>query len=819
MKSMSIHKVVDCSLITLALWCLVFFTSSLFASTKEQQVVQEFVFSCEDVENSGVEDARAFTSFEKNLIQVGLFHLFDEFGYSNDPNEQQLRLLRDGEIGHDTKAKVKEFCKGISADEKMNLIDSMFLYASLKSIEPNCKGMAKVSGLRKWIEDRKDDGIKGWVQSVLTNCEHESKDENINVNQYFILRGDDFAAIMDLAADVEAAKALEEQRKLAFDTASAELAKAQEENSADDSLVQALSTAEKDLEKASKDSNTKAEKLANLEALVELLTPLKDKAFASEQLFLAKALSTIGESDALSALGQEKQSKKALAALARKPIVIAPYPLKAADCDCVEDFVYNDKLYHFYPGFIGNITPEPSLIDKVIPGEDAPPPRALIDYSIASRIAFQGMSLNKAGKIPSVFVEKDGLPIAFEPLDAFNQQRDQFITQAHKHFTKADVVFELKSWLLWNTESIENAIGTLKESILINTPSNSLHWDYRATKQIDGLVLYFNNFEQDQAHSEKLSKIVKAFLGLKTQYEHLHISIVLDMPLCTNADNCSNISDEQLSNSFNICDIAVGGKPDEADKQLRCGINEKAVTQSVDNILVFLPSETTHSKKYLRRLVEEKFKGEARSKMLNKLIPIVSPYPLNANNTLDLSILEDDLIYAKYNFGGTAFWPMPLATDEHYKDLYTIVDDVMIDIGGLSESLANPEQTNKIQILIRSVLPTSFCELLCTQRYQFRILFDALVVFMLATLIFKNASCYLCKIIDKHYVAYISLWVPITLLFVSMLGCDRFWNNKADIALLVLFLIGVFVAAANYIVSVRRAKDLQEISVAESKSK
>lgn len=759
---------------------------------------------CDDIIQASKDKPAAVSKFDAMLIQVGLYHLNEEFQDYQSIQMRQQDTLKDGKVGPETIKALKEFCDSISEKQQNDVITSMFLYAALKTVEPNCEAVESVAVLNAWIKDREQDPVKAWAQDLLDECDRARLAKDKNVNQYFMLTQgllDDYFVNILKAYEVEPLVLPDASEGLNADELAQKTTEAQAKV---DAQTQALESMQ-----------------AAAEEVAQSLAFLIDRPSPTQQAYTSEARKAVEGIKADNAFIQRNyMSVSTLVELTRTPIIIQPYPLQAADCDCLNDVKYNDVLYHFYPGFMGNAQAPKSLTSQLLDEtegekEEQATPEKLgkIDYSIVSRIGFQGMSINRKGQIPSVSrTLPDGSVEVFEPLDLWQQQRNEFVKQAHQFYSQVDVVFELENWLIWDTKSIENAFSMLKERILINPKENGFYWSYSTRNNLDGLTFYFDNFEQDESHSLQMSRIVNAFLKLKDSHPDLHINIVLDLPLCTDAESCANISENLLVQGFNICDITVGGKPDSQDGRQRCMVTEEISSRSVDNILIFLPQQTTHSKKYLRRFIEERFKGEARSQMMNKVIPVIAPYPLDENNKLDMLQFEDDLIYAKHNFGGTGFWPMPLASDNDFDAMNTILNSVMIDSSTLSEAMSDPNQSNTVQIAIRTLVHNDLCKVLCTQRGIFRIIFDVFFVVMLATLLLRNASCLLCKLIDKHRVIYLSLWVVLIALFVSMLGCDRFWNNKADIALVLLMLFVGAVSIGRYVLSSRRSEDLHAIS-------
>ena len=742
--------------------------------------------SCETATNADI----TLNKFDSMLIQVGLFHLNEEFGEYKNLSVRELANLTDGEIGPKTREAIKGFCDSISKQQKQDVVKSLFLYAALKSVEPNCQAVKNVATLNEWIGKQQDGTVKTWAQELLTRCDNERKIKgNEKANLYFMLSESNIAQLTGDDESNSEQNNPETSNTNTTETALTTNTKAQPPEPAAPAATNPNKT----------DNNIK-----------EALAQLQNKAFPNKRIFEAE-LAKIYQYPAKDSANYSAMNETL--ELARKTLLISNYMLEPADCNCVGNFAYNDILYHFYPGFLGTNTAKPTLIEKALNPDEKAPIVNSIDYSIATRVAFQGLVLDQDGNFAdaSRLTENNTLE-TFNSLSQWQQQSDQFIRQAHQFHSKADLVISLENWLIWDSKSIELSLKNIKKWILTNKKETMYHWRYSSQKQLDGITLLFENFEQTDDHATKLRQIVNSYLELKKEYPYLSINLMLDIPLCTNDNSCTSMSKEALEMSFRICDISVGGQADSSDPTLqRCIVKEGLIQSSVDNILIFLPSDTSESRKYLRRLIEERYKGEARSIMMNKVIPIVGPYSFNKAGKLDSLTLEDTLIYNKHNFGGTGFWPMPLQGNANFEQASATIMKVMVEASSLSEALSNPEQANKVQLIIQQVMPSSLCKILCTQRWYFRIAFDGLLIFMLATFFFKNASCYLCKLIDKHYLLYFALWALTLTLFVAMLGCDKFWQNQADLALFLLCLLVITFFISSYIRKLKRTKDLNDI--------
>jgi hypothetical protein len=690
---------------------------------------EKTVLSCEQV----LDRSEPLTKLQSMLIQVGLYHVNKGFKEDITQYKQDKQKLTDSFVGKTTRKWLSGFCQSLPDSQKGNVIESLFLYSALKKVEPDCKAINNTLLLKKWFAEQKNGVEKDWIKGLLYQCEPEFI-QFLAERKNTMDNGEDNAPSYYLLSE-------------------------------DDLLLVAEETT---------------------------LSKIKQKAFPSKLLF-AKALNAtltkkplIIDTDEKKEISNKKKQQEIikdtqqldltiekLTLLAKKTPTINHPILNKADCGCLKNIEEKKITYHIYPGWLA------PLIDNKnnISDEDKSTSETVnksIDYSTISRIGFQGLSLNRDGSFNSR-----------ADLEAWYQVSKKFIEQAHLHYTKADIIIELENWKLWKEKTIQKAYKNIKLKVLKNKKLSTS----KQAKNLDGITLYFPNYSSQ--YNGKMSEIAQVFLDIKKEHTDFKVNILLDIDICGDEKNCTKTSSSKPLVDLKTCGIAIGGILDKDDENKRCQLSDSE-QKTLDYVLIFLPEKTTYTKKHLRKVIEEKFKGEARSLMLNKIIPIIMPYEYKENGNFEQ--FEDDIVYAKHNFGGVGFWPLPLVEDESFDVLQKIINKHLFD---------NASQNN-IEAIVKSVLPDNICDLICTQRWYFRALFNVFVIFLVSSVFLKSSSCYICKIIDQHYRSYLSIWTGTILLFVSMLGCDRFWQERADEAMLGVIAFVVLMGFGNYIINIKK---------------
>ncbi len=398
--------------------------------------------------------------------------------------------------------------------------------------------------------------------------------------------------------------------------------------------------------------------------------------------------------------------------------------LDGSDCGCVRTM--SGITYGFYPAWMVSL--------------DENAAAQLIDFSTLSRIGYYGVLLDEKGAV-----------VGSELWDA-GDNATNFIATAQKYGTKADLVFFSDRWQQWSDTTIEDAQLAIIQKITAQTSA-----------RLDGVTIYFDGFRDYKFARIKINKFVK---GLNEKLGEIS-SNVIALNLMIDLEPSSLNSNETL-----LSDI----------KTAILGENENDVPY-VDSIITFLEQPTTDTKKLLRAIIEDEFKGIDRRNVFRKIIPVLTPsghYPI-ATEAHDQ--FYDDLVYFQDNFAGIGFWPLPLATDTDSE----MVKEKIIEV------FYKSEDDDFLKENADKYLP-QLCQFSCPNRLYFRIAFGVLVgLFMLYGVVaFWNYS--LRRQFSKK-IKYFSLAALLLVaIFLMSLVCDPYWSMRADnLALGLLFFVVAFV--------------------------
>ncbi|MCV2363933.1 putative Ig domain-containing protein [Paucibacter sp. DJ1R-11] len=319
-----------------------------------------------------------------------------------------------------------------------------------------------------------------------------------------------------------------------------------------------------------------------------------------------------------------------------------------AGCGCVQDEI-GSQIYGFFPEWWSS--------DKA----------QQVDFSRLHRISVFGLAINDDG---SLAVPEHAM-----------QGATDFVRQARVHGTALDLTLYRNDWLfLKNADSNERS-NTIERMIreapgramaVIDRPLND--WRSRlygvlpglghATRMGDGLTLFLDELppREDLVWRGRFDayykKLVEALIvALRQGSRDYTLNLV--------------ISDRELARpgAFELNNLFDYLRQAEEPTLLRGRIHSdtaeyKSNTNVTLRFIVLLSEPSGDSKKALRVKLDQStaIKGGDRRIFLRKLIPLVSPRSKGGQQ------FADDLIYFDDNYGGVAFWPLPI------KEVSTPVD-------------------------------------------------------------------------------------------------------------------------------------------------
>ncbi len=317
-------------------------------------------------------------------------------------------------------------------------------------------------------------------------------------------------------------------------------------------------------------------------------------------------------------------------------------------CDCGPR--YAKEVYGFYPFWgAGPAVPPPDPSGEKTPVEGVPPKGAPIDFSGLSRIGYFALPFDEEGRFPEKL-----------PWDGDRQKdKDNFVIQAHRFKSKVDLVIYSNHWADWVTAAVaggfqDKAVDDLSDAMarLAFAPFKRSFKNVLAHNTVDGLTLNFDGFPKDPEYAPVFVQILgRLSEKLKKKDEKYALNIVLAR---------SDLG-EGIFSYENLGHLLADPHGDEPGAQ-----------DIVNFLLVYLEEPTTLTKKNLRGLIEDHFKGQQRRNLLRKIVPVV-----NSGIKTDGQVqqFKDDLIYLEDNFAGVGLWPLLHSDEPHFTKMNSLLKE------------------------------------------------------------------------------------------------------------------------------------------------
>lgn len=451
-----------------------------------------------------------------------------------------------------------------------------------------------------------------------------------------------------------------------------------------------------------------------------------------------------------------------IAQQARKSILADNTPLfqYVSDCECVKALYFETHNYHIYPAKI----PWQQLVELPVSEDKTPVPIIQFDYSFMARLAYQGIAIDRDGKLL---------------WNGWKKQREAFITEAHKHYTKVDLVINIDHWLQHKPQEVQSQRRRVVDEVLSGSPS-AIEQVAGLGDNLDGITLSFSNIMpnldspssmavQAEDAAVKLSTYVEEFLKIKNSesLQSLKVNLLLDLAGCLDDAQCVEGFAKPLFQKLDFCPDSV---MDPVTKE-RCHEQHK----SIDFILVSMPHSIRSANLTLIDIITHAYKGNTRGKILLKTLPILQT---NKYSGESIPIFNDAVNFGKDMFGGNAYWPAPITGYAEFESVSDVIKTVTFDPD--NEAIAH-----KIVVQIEQATGVGICKFVCAERGYFGAGFMVYLTFLVSLIYMKGESCLLCSLIEQHFKKYVSLWVVAFITFVIWLGCDPMWRGIQEQALLV----------------------------------
>jgi hypothetical protein len=319
---------------------------------------------------------------------------------------------------------------------------------------------------------------------------------------------------------------------------------------------------------------------------------------------------------AIDAAGQKKMPDK-----------IEPISIAGNDCGCALDDM-SGVVYGFYPYWWEQKG------------------RQTLNFRALNRMAYYGLTIDDTGEFrlgSSSFDISDG-----------SADANEFVRTAHQYNSKVDWLIQKNDWGQWSALKSEGRkavlrriranIGTLLTAPLSNLEARLKNFTTFAgvtpARRGDGVTLYFPNYPDDK---EATAQFNEFYLALRADlHKHkLWLNILV-------TQNTLQTGKNGAGGAFGLANLV------KLRQQL--GVSEQYVhpgeNDSDEYLLVLLNEPSADSKKALRLDLENDamVHGAERADFLRSIVPVVH---FDDNNWQQL---EDDIVYARDNFGGMGFW-------------------------------------------------------------------------------------------------------------------------------------------------------------------
>jgi hypothetical protein len=399
------------------------------------------------------------------------------------------------------------------------------------------------------------------------------------------------------------------------------------------------------------------------------------------------------------------------------------------NCGCVhEDMV--GETYGFYPFWAAEGKPQQ------------------VDFSLLTRIGFHAATFGDDGSLR-------------QPASWSGGTAD-FALQAERHGTRLDLVVWRNDWktLLAQDEArLDRAARELARNAVeaADVPlRDRLSWVQRflpftplQATMADGITVFFDN--APDAATDPVG--TQAFAGFVRKFM---LALIAQMranaprPYALNvALNAAQFGSAPFDLSA-LYDYIRRAEDPRVDNQRISG--EGDVHRSQTNVTVrfvaLLPEPTVHSKKALRKLVDDArdIHGNDRRILLRKIVAAVSA------DAGEPQQFADDMAYFRDNFGGAGFWRMPIAGTPGGDALYGA-------IGHAFRKDATQETS-------------AICKIVCINRLAVRALFQLLVAVELLALVGVAAAGGVRCVGRRYVLALILNGLLVVFAGGSLLNCD-----------------------------------------------
>ncbi len=435
--------------------------------------------------------------------------------------------------------------------------------------------------------------------------------------------------------------------------------------------------------------------------------------------------------------------KQAIESAAQKklPDEYKPVDIQVADCGCALDDLVG-VVYGFYPYWW--------------PQRGA----QAVNFRAVNRMAYYGLTVDDAGAFHLGSDDFD--------LHDGSDKANKFIRTARQYNAGVDWMIQKNDWRHWAglnasskkavlTHMLEN-ISTLLNAPLTNPAAVVKRWTtffVVPPRRGDGVTLYFTNFPTD-VESTALFNDIYARLRVEMDKHDLWLNLLVTQKTMASLDG-------KAGGAFGLVNlINLRKQRNVAEQRVNFGTTDKT-----GYLLVLLDEPSADAKKKLRQDLEndQNLHGADRADFLRNLLPVLH---FDDNNWQQL---DDDVVYARDNFGGVGLWAPDL-------------DNMAKPIADANQSCL--ESKSIVVCLLKNMRKASVADSLagpveafvCVHRWVLQWIMLFLVVTACVLTVMFFTSCKVQGFIKKYF-----LWVqllvafPALLVFILLLLYDPFFVN------------------------------------------
>ena len=421
------------------------------------------------------------------------------------------------------------------------------------------------------------------------------------------------------------------------------------------------------------------------------------------------------------------------------PDTIVPPSIKGGDCGCALDNLAG-VVYGFYPYW------------REQKGAQT------INFRGLNRMAYTGLTVDNAGEFrlgARSFNIRDG-----------SAEANEFVRVAHQYNSKVDWLIHKNDWdREWQGFSVEKKkqvfqtmLGNI--SILLNAPLTNVAarlkgWTTFAgppPRRGDGVTLYFPNYPADDDSVALFNEFYRLLRDEMDRHD-LWLNILVTQDTLAKGKNGG-------AGAFGLSNlIDLRKRREQSIPYMRLGADKND-----EYLLVLLNEPTADAKKTLRLDLENdsRLHGAARADFLRSILPIMHFDDHNWQQ------LDDDIVYARDNFGGMGFW----APD---------FDNLASPVTDPNQSCAQSKQIavcvlkNYRDQAVHASLAGPVEALACVHRWVLHWIMLCLVAASIVLIVLFFKFCKVQAFIKEHF-----LWVqllivlPALLVFILLLLYDPF---------------------------------------------